>query len=88
MYILSPSSKKHAHEKAVAAKAPVEKALPPPEKKEEQQPSHIMKDDEGTEADVSQSEKAGFVCPFYPVIHVSFSPVSLDGRLAKRHENC
>ena len=62
-YILSPPAKKHAHAAAVAAVAPVEKALPPPEKVElESVPEPvIVKDDEGVEADVSQSEKQSFV---------------------------
>ncbi|KAL5524369.1 hypothetical protein ACEPAF_9509 [Sanghuangporus sanghuang] len=57
-YILSPRSKKHAQHAAESAKAPIENALP---KKEEEKPEpEMMKDDEGKEEDVSESQKIGF----------------------------
>ncbi|EJC97823.1 uncharacterized protein FOMMEDRAFT_162158 [Fomitiporia mediterranea MF3/22] len=58
-WILSPPSKKPAHSAAKAAKAPIEHALPPPEKETQKEPQ-TMKDSEGTEADVTESQKASF----------------------------
>ncbi|KAL5501758.1 hypothetical protein ACEPAH_9018 [Sanghuangporus vaninii] len=56
-YILSPRSKKHAHHAAESAKAPIENALP---KEEEKPEPEMMKDDEGKEEDVSESQKIAF----------------------------